>query len=128
MGTLVVQCPAGCGKDGPFPSDLAVAGTGAYRLNSSICGAARHAGLVDGEEGKKGMIVVTVGGGQDMYLGSLNNGVQSVDAPKSRRSFSVSLPTAEVLQRLSRPDTLYPPGRYAGASTLGYSLHLAKFL
>ncbi len=73
----------------------AVWGTGTYSDDSSVCLAARHAGLI-GETG--GMITVRVLGGCDAYEGSTSNGVISDSWGAWDGSFhfpGVSAPTCE---------------------------------
>ena len=61
-------------------------GSGIYAAESSICAAARHAGVI-GEEG--GPVRVIPLPGQPNYRGSYRNGVRSADRGSASRSFRV---------------------------------------
>lgn len=71
--------------------NAAVWGTGVYAMESGICSAARHAGVI-GESG--GGVVVIPLPGQAQYVGSYRNGVASRDKGASQRSFRVGQSTA----------------------------------
>lgn len=74
---LEVACPADCG---PFT----VWGTVVYSDDSSVCSAARHAGLV-GPAG--GTTLITISAGMPGYRGSTMNGVTTLDWGQWGRSF-----------------------------------------
>ncbi|MCZ7544259.1 MAG: LCCL domain-containing protein [Anaerolineae bacterium] len=80
-----VFCSAGCAES--------LWGTDVYTDDSSVCTAARHAGVI-AETG--GFVTVTVVEGQETYTGSVQNGVESWDYGSWDRSFSVA-PAEELL-------------------------------
>ena len=71
---------------GAGSANAPVWGTGIYARESSICAAARHAGVI-GEQG--GAVRVIPMPGQASYRGSHRNGVTSGDKGSSIRSFRV---------------------------------------
>lgn len=75
----VVRCPANC-------SDGSLWGTDVYTTDSSICTAARHAGLM-GQEGGEAEIEILPG--RKSYEGSMRNGVRTGDWPEYKSSFTV---------------------------------------
>jgi hypothetical protein len=68
--TFRIQCA-------PNGSPRAIWGTYVYTDDSSICTAAAHVGLITVEAG--GMVTYRPRAGQDSYVGSLMNGIQSRD-------------------------------------------------
>jgi hypothetical protein len=80
---VMVACPAGCaGQGGVWGSD-------AYTVDSSVCAAAVHAGIISDKGGEVG---VTLEAGRPAYRGSTKNGVQSYDHGAHRQSFRVDRP------------------------------------
>jgi hypothetical protein len=80
---VVVACPAGCaGQGGVWGSD-------AYTIDSSVCSAAVHAGIIRDEGGEVGL---TIEPGRPAYRGSTRNGVQSYDHGAYRQSFRLDRP------------------------------------
>lgn len=80
-----------CTPDGePFT----VWGTNIYTDDSSVCTAAVHAGLITFEDG--GTVTVQIGEGEDGYIGSLANDVESFDYGSWGGSFS--FPDADVVE------------------------------
>ncbi len=77
--TQTIYCPAGCTGS--------VWGTDIYTDDSSVCTAARHAGVI-ADAG--GYVAVTILEGQESYAGSERNGVASSDWGSWERSFSVA--------------------------------------
>lgn len=71
---------------GAGSANAPVWGTGIYARESSICAAARHAGVI-GEQG--GAVRVIPMPAQASYRGSYRNGVTSGDKGSSTRSFRV---------------------------------------
>eukprot|EP00929_Paragymnodinium_shiwhaense_P013929 TRINITY_DN121779_c0_g1_i1.p1 TRINITY_DN121779_c0_g1~~TRINITY_DN121779_c0_g1_i1.p1 ORF type:complete len:659 (-),score=88.13 TRINITY_DN121779_c0_g1_i1:110-2086(-) len=106
--SLVVNCPAHCG-------DKNLAGSGIYSGSSSVCAAAKHAGILGKTPGD---VMVSSGHAQDLYIGSEENGLKSADAAgDGKHSFTVALPAPQVLARVSKR---FQDGvRYAGASAFG---------
>lgn len=108
--TFVFRCPMDCATEGQ------VYGGPAYAAQSEVCAAARHAGIM-GAAGGHGLL--TIGAGQDHYFDSRGaDGQESTEAPGSGPSFTLSIPTAEDLARVSRGKKLVGL-QYAGASALG---------
>ena len=68
------------------PGNGPVWGSGVYAGESSICAAARHAGVI-GEEG--GAVRIIPLAGMANYQGSYRNGITSQDKGSSQRSFRV---------------------------------------
>ncbi len=77
-----VQCPAFC-ADKPGR----VYGNQAYSIESSICRAAIHAGVVN--DGDGGVVKVSVKPGQAKYDGITRNGIESAAAGPSDHSFEI---------------------------------------
>ncbi|MGZ3424479.1 MAG: LCCL domain-containing protein [Polyangiales bacterium] len=65
--------------------DARVVGTEVYTDDSSICGAAVHAGKITPESG--GTVTVQVISGQARYVGSPRNGVDSLSSGSWTQSF-----------------------------------------
>jgi len=66
----IVNCPANCSKE-----KGSLWGLGLYTLDSSVCQAAVHAGIISDEKG--GSFVYTKTWGQNYYIGNFRNGVSS---------------------------------------------------
>jgi hypothetical protein len=80
---VVVNCPAGCaGQSGVWGSDL-------YTLDSGVCGAAIHAGLITDAGGE---VAVEIVPGRPAYRGTLRNGIRSNDYGNYQKSFRVEQP------------------------------------
>ena len=84
IGTsVVVNCPAGCASQG------GLWGSGPYTLDSGVCRAVVHAGVISDRGGD---VRVTVEPGRPAYRGSEKNGVQAHDYGKYPKSFRVGRP------------------------------------
>lgn len=88
--SVAVKCRGGCGGQGTLQ------GTTAYTGTSSVCRAAEHAGVI-GDEG--GHVMVTKGHGQDAFFGSKARLDQSEDSHRREDSYTVAVPTPEMLAR-----------------------------
>mgnify|MGYP001231451140 CR=1 FL=1 len=77
--TFAVTCPASCGNRSVWGTDM-------YTTDSSICTAARHAGIVDDAGGK---VEVELAPGQDSYSGTERNGVKTGNWNSYPGSFKV---------------------------------------
>ncbi|XP_055722805.1 cysteine-rich secretory protein LCCL domain-containing 1-like [Salvelinus fontinalis] len=75
------ECPPGC-----LSSPGKVVGTGYYDMQSSVCGAGLHAGIIDDGGG---WLDVTRQGRKSHFTKSYKNGVQSVAMNRSANSFNV---------------------------------------
>ncbi|MFT4150507.1 MAG: LCCL domain-containing protein [Paracoccaceae bacterium] len=84
QAALACTCPPG------RPLGL-VWGSGPYTVESALCAAAAHAGIV-GEGG--GPVAVARGGPADSFAASLRNGIASLSWGAARESLSVSAPGA----------------------------------
>jgi LCCL domain len=80
---VVVACPAGCSGQG------AVWGSDAYTIDSSVCAAAVHAGVIGDDGGEVGLSLEP---GRPAYRGSTRNGVQSYDHGAKHKSFRLDRP------------------------------------
>ncbi|XP_035284440.1 cysteine-rich secretory protein LCCL domain-containing 1b [Anguilla anguilla] len=76
------ECPAGC-----LQSRMKVIGSAYYDMQSSICGAGIHAGIVDNEGG---WLDITRVGRKEHFTKSNKNGVQTLGKSESANSFTVS--------------------------------------
>ena len=76
---FAAKCPASSVND----SYEGVFGTDIYPSNNSICVAALHAGQVDKEGG---VVTVQLNPGEDSYMGSFRNDVETADLPGTPRS------------------------------------------
>ena len=76
---LTYVCPPGEGKGQVYGTDV-------YTDDSSICGAAVHAGVITFEKG--GPVTVVIKGEQQRYTGSTRNGVTTADFGAWAGSFS----------------------------------------
>jgi len=106
--TVLAQCPGNCKKS------KVVYGSTIYQENSPICSAAIHDGVLPK---KGGEIVVTVGHPQDYYVGSEKNDIttESVSNHEKKKSFTVALPSVEMLLRKANSWAKI----YAGGSSMG---------
>ena len=77
---VTVICP-------PGGTPSAVYGTGVYADNSSVCGAATHAGVIGTTSG--GVVNLVIAAGMSAYQGSTQNGVTSQQSGPFAGSFSV---------------------------------------
>lgn len=77
-----VECKAFCGEKAGL-----VQGKGVYSIDSSICRAAIHAGVIN--DGDGGVVRVTILPGQSKYEGGTRNGIESVAAGASDYSFEI---------------------------------------
>uniref|UniRef100_A0A8C5I1L5 Cysteine-rich secretory protein LCCL domain-containing 1-like n=1 Tax=Gouania willdenowi TaxID=441366 RepID=A0A8C5I1L5_GOUWI len=75
------ECPPGC-LDRPGK----VVGTGYYDMQSSVCGAALHSGIIDNDGG---WLDVTRLGRKQHFTKSPKNGIQSISKSRSANSFKV---------------------------------------
>ncbi|KAK5898479.1 hypothetical protein CgunFtcFv8_015893 [Champsocephalus gunnari] len=76
------ECPAGC-----LDATGKVVGTVYYEMQSSVCRAGLHAGVIDNDGG---WMDVTRQGRKDFFIKSNKNGVQSLGKYLSANSFTVS--------------------------------------
>lgn len=89
----VVRCPGDCEQEGK------IVGASIYAPYSSVCRAALHAGVI-GSQG--GHVMVTKVQGQDQHFGVKFGKDTSLDGPKSDESYTVALPTPDVMSRISQ--------------------------
>jgi hypothetical protein len=82
----LVHCPKNC-----VDATGSVFGTAIYSLESSICKAAIHAGVL---QHFGGLVEVAAAWGQESYEGSVNRDVESADYTTSPRSFVVIKPNS----------------------------------
>uniref|UniRef100_A0A3Q2Y7H5 Cysteine-rich secretory protein LCCL domain containing 1b n=1 Tax=Hippocampus comes TaxID=109280 RepID=A0A3Q2Y7H5_HIPCM len=83
------ECPPGC-----FDRHGKVVGTTSYDMQSSVCGAALHAGVIDNDGG---WLDVTRLGRKQQFTKSYKNGIQSIGYNRSANSFKVqSVPVKAV--------------------------------
>lgn len=92
--SVIINCPGRCGGAGKL------AGTLIYSPDSSMCWAAEHAKVI-GPRGGRAM--VTRRHGQNEFFGSTEGSEQSQDAPGANASYTVALPTSDVLARMAAP-------------------------
>lgn len=78
-----VSCPANCESQG------ATWGSQLYTLDSGVCRAGIHAGLITDQGGEIGVIIEP---GRPAYRGSKKNGIESYDYGNYRKSFRVERP------------------------------------
>uniref|UniRef100_A0A8C5N7K7 LCCL domain-containing protein n=1 Tax=Gouania willdenowi TaxID=441366 RepID=A0A8C5N7K7_GOUWI len=76
------ECPAGC-----LDATGKVVGTVYYEMQSSVCRAALHTGVIDNDGG---WLDVTRQGRKDYFIKSNKNGVQSLGKYQSANAFTVS--------------------------------------
>mmetsp|Transcript_57046 Transcript_57046/g.105469 ORF Transcript_57046/g.105469 Transcript_57046/m.105469 type:complete len:261 (+) Transcript_57046:89-871(+) len=87
--SAIFTCPASCTGEGT------AFGTGVYAMDSNICLAAIHAGVITVGGGN---LKATVQDGLPAYYGSLRNGVRSISHAPTSSSFLASIPTTEELR------------------------------
>ncbi|XP_077952018.1 cysteine-rich secretory protein LCCL domain-containing 1 isoform X1 [Gasterosteus aculeatus] len=83
------ECPAGC-----LDAKGKVVGTVYYEMQSSVCRAGLHAGVIDNDGG---WMDVTRQGRKDFFIKSNKNGVQSLGKYLSANSFTVSRVTVKAI-------------------------------
>lgn len=83
------ECPAGC-----LDAQGKVVGTVYYEMQSSICRAGLHYGVIDNDGG---WMDVTRQGRQEFFIKSYKNGVQSLGKYQSANAFTVSKVTVKVV-------------------------------
>ncbi|XP_030625033.1 cysteine-rich secretory protein LCCL domain-containing 1 [Chanos chanos] len=83
------ECPAGC-----LSSNAKVVGTVYYEMQSSICRAGLHYGVIDNDGG---WLDVTRQGRKQFFIKSYKNGVQSLGKYQSANSFTLSKVTVKVI-------------------------------
>ncbi|XP_008305822.1 cysteine-rich secretory protein LCCL domain-containing 1 isoform X2 [Cynoglossus semilaevis] len=83
------ECPAGC-----LDAIGKVVGTVYYEMQSSVCRAGLHAGVIDNDGG---WMDVTRQGRKDYFIKSHKNGVQSLGKYQSANSFTVSRVTVKAI-------------------------------
>eukprot|EP00933_Yihiella_yeosuensis_P052991 TRINITY_DN5113_c1_g5_i1.p1 TRINITY_DN5113_c1_g5~~TRINITY_DN5113_c1_g5_i1.p1 ORF type:complete len:304 (-),score=39.11 TRINITY_DN5113_c1_g5_i1:197-1108(-) len=94
--SVIAKCPGRCAGVGKL------AGTLIHTPDSSVCRAADF-GRIVGDEG--GRVVVTMRHGQEEYFSGRTATDASSDAGGTRRSYTVALPTSDVLARMaSKPE------------------------
>ncbi|CAG5895888.1 unnamed protein product [Menidia menidia] len=122
------ECPAGClGAIGK------VVGTVYYEMQSSICRAGLHAGVIDNDGG---WMDVTRQGRKDFFIKSSKNGVQSLGKYQSANSFTVSRVAVKAITCGDRVAQLCPyekpsrhcPRFYCPANCLGENPHIARVI
>ncbi|MEQ2271413.1 Cysteine-rich secretory protein LCCL domain-containing 1, partial [Xenotaenia resolanae] len=83
------ECPPGC-----FERPGKVVGTAYYDMQSSVCGAGLHSGVIDNDGG---WLDVTRLGRKQFFTKSYKNGIQSIGKNRSANSFKVeSVPVKAV--------------------------------
>uniref|UniRef100_G3PNG2 LCCL domain-containing protein n=1 Tax=Gasterosteus aculeatus aculeatus TaxID=481459 RepID=G3PNG2_GASAC len=75
------ECPPGC-----LDSPGRVVGTGYYDMQSSVCGAGLHSGVIDNDGG---WLDVTRVGRKQQFTKSYKNGIQSIGKNRSANSFKI---------------------------------------
>ncbi|XP_043921770.1 cysteine-rich secretory protein LCCL domain-containing 1 [Protopterus annectens] len=81
------ECPAGC-----LESKAKVIGSVHYEMQSSICRAAIHYGILDNEGG---WVDITRQGRKDLFIKSSRNGIQAIGKYQSANAFTVSKVTVK---------------------------------
>uniref|UniRef100_A0A8C3JFI8 Cysteine rich secretory protein LCCL domain containing 1 n=1 Tax=Calidris pygmaea TaxID=425635 RepID=A0A8C3JFI8_9CHAR len=94
------ECPAGC-----LDSKAKVIGSVHYEMQSSICKAAIHYGVLDNEGG---WVDVTRQGRKNYFIKSYRNGVQSIGKYQSANSFTVSKVTVQAITCETTVEQLCP--------------------
>ncbi|XP_076868976.1 cysteine-rich secretory protein LCCL domain-containing 1 [Brachyhypopomus gauderio] len=94
------ECPAGC-----LDSSAKVVGTMYYDMQSSICRAGVHSGVIDNDGG---WLDVTRQGRKDFFIKSNKHGIQSVGKFQSANSFTVSKVTVKAVTCEMSVATLCP--------------------
>ncbi|NXA46471.1 CRLD1 protein, partial [Nothocercus julius] len=94
------ECPAGC-----LESKAKVIGSVHYEMQSSICKAAIHYGILDNEGG---WVDVTRQGRKNYFIKSYRNGIQSIGKYQSANSFTVSKVTVQAITCETTGEQLCP--------------------
>ncbi|KAL7984236.1 hypothetical protein Chor_002806 [Crotalus horridus] len=94
------ECPSGC-----LDSSAKVVGSVYYDMQSSICRAAIHYGILDNDGG---WVDVTRLGRRNYFIKSYRNGVQSVGKYQSANSFTVSKVTVQAITCETTVEQLCP--------------------
>ncbi|NXF52090.1 CRLD1 protein, partial [Oceanites oceanicus] len=94
------ECPAGC-----LDSKAKVIGSVHYEMQSSICKAAIHYGILDNEGG---WVDVTRQGRKNYFIKSYRNGIQSIGKYQSANSFTVSKVTVQAITCETTVEKLCP--------------------
>ncbi|XP_039235083.1 cysteine-rich secretory protein LCCL domain-containing 1 isoform X5 [Pipra filicauda] len=94
------ECPAGC-----LDSKAKVIGSVHYEMQSSICKAAIHYGILDNEGG---WVDVTRQGRKNYFIKSYRNGIQSIGKYQSANSFTVSKVTVQAITCETTVEQLCP--------------------
>nr|XP_040124030.1 cysteine-rich secretory protein LCCL domain-containing 1 [Ictidomys tridecemlineatus] len=94
------ECPAGC-----LDSKAKVIGSVHYEMQSSICRAAIHYGIIDNEGG---WVDITRQGRKHYFIKSNRNGVQTIGKYQSANSFTVSKVTVQAVTCETTVEQLCP--------------------
>ncbi|KAI4582002.1 hypothetical protein MJG53_009527 [Ovis ammon polii x Ovis aries] len=94
------ECPAGC-----LDSKAKVIGSVHYEMQSSICRAAIHYGIIDNDGG---WVDITRQGRKHYFIKSNRNGVQTVGKYQSANSFTVSKVTVQAVTCETTVEQLCP--------------------
>ncbi|NXC51362.1 CRLD1 protein, partial [Penelope pileata] len=94
------ECPAGC-----LDSKAKVIGSVHYEMQSSICKAAIHYGILDNEGG---WVDVTRQGRKNYFIKSYRNGIQSIGKYQSANSFTISKVTVQAITCETTVEQLCP--------------------
>ncbi|XP_064010828.1 cysteine-rich secretory protein LCCL domain-containing 1 isoform X2 [Pogoniulus pusillus] len=122
------ECPAGC-----LDSKAKVIGSVHYEMQSSICKAAIHYGILDNEGG---WVDVTRQGRKNYFIKSYRNGIQSLGKYQSANSFTVSKVTVQAITCEATVEQLCPfqkpashcPRVYCPHNCLQASPHYARVI
>ncbi|XP_044513882.1 cysteine-rich secretory protein LCCL domain-containing 1 isoform X1 [Gracilinanus agilis] len=94
------ECPAGC-----LDSKAKVIGSVHYEMQSSICRAAIHYGIIDNDGG---WVDITRQGRKHYFIKSYRNGIQSIGKYQSANSFTVSKVTVQAITCETTVEQLCP--------------------
>ncbi|XP_041624437.1 cysteine-rich secretory protein LCCL domain-containing 1 isoform X1 [Vulpes lagopus] len=94
------ECPAGC-----LDSKAKVIGSVHYEMQSSICRAAIHYGIIDNDGG---WVDITRQGRKHYFIKSNRNGVQTIGKYQSANSFTVSKVTVQAITCETTVEQLCP--------------------
>uniref|UniRef100_A0A4X2LJA7 LCCL domain-containing protein n=1 Tax=Vombatus ursinus TaxID=29139 RepID=A0A4X2LJA7_VOMUR len=94
------ECPAGC-----LDSKAKVIGSVHYEMQSSICRAAIHYGIIDNDGG---WVDITRQGRKHYFIKSYRNGIQSIGKYQSANSFTVSKVTVQTITCETTVEQLCP--------------------
>uniref|UniRef100_A0A8C4VNT6 Cysteine rich secretory protein LCCL domain containing 1 n=1 Tax=Gopherus evgoodei TaxID=1825980 RepID=A0A8C4VNT6_9SAUR len=94
------ECPAGC-----LDSKGKVIGSVHYEMQSSICRAAIHYGILDNDGG---WVDITRQGRKNYFIKSYRNGIQSIGKYQSANSFTVSKVTVQAITCETTVEQLCP--------------------